>query len=65
MLSDYIGFVDFIINLGPGLLICSPFVFLALRIVSTIFLSIFITLMRKMFRNELSDRPCHESIVGM
>jgi len=49
VLSAHIGFVDFIINLGPGLLVAGPVCFLVVRI---------------MFRNELQNKPCHDSIIA-
>lgn len=49
MLSEHLAFADFIINLAPGLIFMSPFVFLFLRFY---------------YRNELKDRPCHDSIVA-
>jgi len=49
VLSEHIGFVDFILNLAPGLLVAGPLSFLVVRI---------------MFRNELENKPCHDSIIA-
>eukprot|EP00026_Physarum_polycephalum_P002109 Phypoly_transcript_02113.p1 GENE.Phypoly_transcript_02113~~Phypoly_transcript_02113.p1 ORF type:complete len:453 (+),score=30.47 Phypoly_transcript_02113:914-2272(+) len=49
VLSDYIAFVDFIMNLAPGVLLTCPVVFLVIRI---------------LFRKELENRPCSNSTIA-
>jgi len=48
MLTDYLGFTDFIVNLAPGLILASPVVFLYLRFY---------------YRKELVDRPYQADVI--
>lgn len=65
VLSEHIGFVDFIINLGPGIVVMSPLVFLVIRIVSYLCLLLDDCLTAQLFRNQLENKPCHDSIIGI